>query len=555
MKIVYKALILFVLISLFEKCASPQRPEGGPRDTIPPTLIYANPAQGTKNFNDQVIILEFDEYVKSDKLKQNLIITPTTKIKYKVIPRKTSVKIKLEEPLAISTTYNFNFFKGITDATENNPAVNLSLAFSTGPTIDSMQISGTVIDHLKETKTKGMMVGLYPISDSLDFLAHSPQYFSTTLDSGDFNISYVKQGNYRILAFEDKNSNLILDPQEEPHGFIADTIQLDSAISNIELRTILQDVRPLEIINARGIAQYAEVTFNRDVDSYQLTPDSTISNIIGKERDLIRIYNTGYGKDSVEFILQATDSLNNQATDTFKIRFLETSRKPATLTSEINFKYGMDTSQLSFDFSKPMTIEKDYLIVKADTAYVDSIFTINPEGEYFTSGTTLIPVPFDTLLSNYYGYLLELDTNKLDSILPRKPLLRDIQVDLPKGYFISIEGDTTKAQNLKLVPPKELKTGTLNLNVSGETGTPYWLQLIQKNKVAYTLINNETNNYSLELAAGQYTIRILYDLDEDGKWSYGNLILGKEPEPLQLFPENIAVRENWVIDLDLVLKL
>ena len=152
MKHLVKALVILLIISLFDRCASSSNPTGGPKDTIPPTLISSVPQAGSKNYKGSTILLEFDEYVNSDKLKQNLIITPTTKIKYKVIPRKTFVEIKLEEPLADSTTYNFNFFKGITDITEKNPAVNLSLPFSTGPTIDSMSISGFVIDHLTEKK-------------------------------------------------------------------------------------------------------------------------------------------------------------------------------------------------------------------------------------------------------------------------------------------------------------------------------------------------------------------------------------------------------------------
>ena len=113
-------LIIIILLSVtaFHRCANPGRPTGGPKDTIPPILINAIPVSGTTNFKDQIIELEFSEYINADKIQQELIITPKTDIRYKSIVKRNKLILKLDQALEDSTTYYFNFANGVTDITE-----------------------------------------------------------------------------------------------------------------------------------------------------------------------------------------------------------------------------------------------------------------------------------------------------------------------------------------------------------------------------------------------------------------------------------------------------
>ena len=115
-------------ILFLDQCANPIPPTGGPKDTIPPSLISSNPALEELNFNKKLVRLSFDEFINADQIKSNLIITPNQDIKYSHLIKKNDLIIKLQSELTDSTTYIFNFFNGVTDITEKNPVEKLILA-------------------------------------------------------------------------------------------------------------------------------------------------------------------------------------------------------------------------------------------------------------------------------------------------------------------------------------------------------------------------------------------------------------------------------------------
>ena len=56
-----------------------------------------------------------------------------------------TVTIKLKDTLLENTTYAINFGNAITDNNEGNPYKDFTYVFSTGKTIDSLTLSGTVL--------------------------------------------------------------------------------------------------------------------------------------------------------------------------------------------------------------------------------------------------------------------------------------------------------------------------------------------------------------------------------------------------------------------------
>ncbi|WP_370088397.1 Ig-like domain-containing protein [Ekhidna sp.] len=549
--------ILFIDLS-FQQCANPGRPTGGPKDTIPPTLLYANPTNGTTNFSSSTIELEFSEFINADKLKQQLIITPKTSITYKSIVKRNKLIIKLNNRLNDSTTYNFNFANGITDITEKNPAVNLSVAFSTGAFIDSLSVRGYVEELLTKEPGKGYVVGLYPFSDTLDYFTQNPMYFTTANDSGSFKINYIKTGKYKILAFNDDNKNLLLDPETESHGFLSTTIVLDSATKVEPIRCILQNVKPLSLINARPTGPYVEVKFNKQVDSYQLTPSNLSHNIVGENKDVIRIYKPtqiNY-KDSIQSFIKAYDSLGNIVDDTIKYVFIESNRKPAT------FSYSFDKQSLPLEdnptialtFNKPITfVDTSKLIFKSDTTFTYATkksisFNYNRTKatiDFFLNADSIKAAfektrPKDSSATD--------TTSRLTNLRPKSNQNKSaISLFAEKGAFITVENDTSKTNSIQLQEPSVPKFGKIKLTLTTDH-THFTLQLINsKKKVAYSLQNQKTT--ILSVVPDTYKIRILIDDNKDGKWSFGNLLNNEEPEQVFLYPEETSVRENWEIDL------
>ena len=54
-----------------------------------------------------------------------------------------------------------------------------------------------------------------------------------------------------------------------------------------------------------------------------------------------------------------------------------------------------------------------------------------------------------------------------------------------------------------------------------------------------------------KVTPGKYAIRALIDNNKDGKWSAGNLLLNTVPEDIYLHKEETAVRENWVLEIEI----
>lgn len=559
MKALLRSLLLILLVEfLLPRCANPGRPSGGPKDTIPPELITSTPIIGQKNFDEQIITLEFTEFINADKIQQQLIITPRTDVKYKSIVKREKLIIKLYEKLADSTTYNFNFASGITDITEKNPALNLSLAFSTGPNIDSMQISGTVTDLLTQQAVKKYLVGLYPHTDSLDLLKDKPVYFTSTQDSGRFDISYIKPGEYKLLAFEDKNSNQTLDPQEESHAFKEGIIYIDTTIHLAKpIRALLQNVKPIEIINVRPTGLYIEVKVNKYISEYHIEPAGYYHHLVGENLETIRIYkpDTISFSDSIRFKIMVKDSLENIDYDTTKLTFLPTNRKATALTIKKVQESIMwsDTLSMSIRFNKPISITRlDSIYISADSSSVVAAPTIANWNNNQTIVRITSIIKKDSLLKRI-SQLLPPDTTSLDTlgnyeINSKAPdqLISNIplQLTIPDSAFISVEKDTTRQITWSIRKPTKNKGGTLIINLTTETPS-YTFQLLSGDVPKYQIKNKQ--QFTLpNVSPGKYTIRVLIDTNNDGNWSFGNLLQDKEPEEVFLYGEEISIRENWV---------
>ena len=551
----YLIISVFSLVILFQECANPGRPTGGPKDTIPPILISSNPTSGTINFKDNIIELEFSEYINAAKLKQELIITPKSDLRYKSIAKRNKLVIKLEDDLLDSTTYFFNFANGVTDITENNPAVNLAIAFSTGSYIDSMSVNGRVEELLTQKPGSGYVISLYPYTDTLDYFTDTPLYFTTANDSGRYSLNYLKIGQYKVIGFNDDNGNFLLDPETESHGFIEQIIELDSPTSIRPIRSILQNIKPLTLINVRPTGQYVEIKFNKHIQGYKFTEDSVSSNIIGENKDVIRLYKPEdyqYG-DSIQQIIYAFDSLGNEVNDTIKYVFLESNRKPS------GFSFGVpsstqleDSLQIPLSFNKP--IERSIL----DSIYfrADSIYTYFPISSIEwnpnkTKATLNLVTNIDSLQSGLERAMPE-DTTLVDSTIATSRPQRPLELMIHKASFISVDGDTTKTKKIPVRPLATYTYGTLKLSIQTEH-TSFVTQLVDKAGVVKYEKWNEKQFTFPRVRPESYQIRILIDSDNDGEWSYGNLLNNQEPEEVYLYPDEISVRENWEVLLDISL--
>jgi hypothetical protein len=245
-------------------------PTGGPRDTIPPVLINSIPFNQSLNYKGKSITLEFDERITTDKIKDQLIITPLTASEYEYTIKKNALKITFEEPFSDSTTYSLNFRESIQDITEGNPTDDSKFTFSTGSYIDSMSITGYVKELLTYDTLENVIIGLYRAQDTITIFDGSPYYFTEIEEDGSYLIENIKNGKYLLYAFIDANKNLQLETNKEAHAFSKDTILLDTGRYTKNLDLIHLDLTEFKVMTALASGKYFDINFNKYIYDYDI---------------------------------------------------------------------------------------------------------------------------------------------------------------------------------------------------------------------------------------------------------------------------------------------
>ncbi|MDQ3142501.1 MAG: Ig-like domain-containing protein [Bacteroidota bacterium] len=254
------------LYLLMGSCANIKDISGGPTDKTSPKLVISKSSQNfVKQFNEKKITLYFDEWVKLDNPQTNIIITPLTEfpLQYKLKGKSLQISFDKREKLKEQTTYTIQFGEAIKDITANNSVGSFKYVFSTGDYIDSLIITGKVIDAVKNEGKEKILVSLYENLSDTAFTKTKPLYFSRTDKQGNFKIENLKAANYAIYAVEDKNQNYYFDQATESIAFLDHTVTAgDTSSDKIILRLSLERA-PLIIQDKKNVAGKSIVKFNR----------------------------------------------------------------------------------------------------------------------------------------------------------------------------------------------------------------------------------------------------------------------------------------------------
>ena len=198
-----------------------------------PRILSAKPDNESTNMLDNKIILEFDEYVALKNANQELIVSPPLKYPVEFKMKNKKLQISWRDTLLENTTYLFQFGKGIADVNENNVLDSNIFVFSTGPYLDSFEVSGKVIDAFDLKPLEEVWVMLYDADiDSLP-LTELPRYFSKTDASGNFYLKYLRPGNYKIFALSGKNGGYLYDAPGEGIAFLEGMISATNPSDSI----------------------------------------------------------------------------------------------------------------------------------------------------------------------------------------------------------------------------------------------------------------------------------------------------------------------------------
>jgi len=523
-KLIYTVLSIVVISG----CAKRGSPTGGPVDSIPPVLINASPKINSTNFDSKEIRLTFDEFVKLDKVEEQLIISPPIdKSSYEVKPLSgVTKKVFLEfiDSLETETTYSINFGNSIKDNNEGNPLTFFSYTFSTGETIDSLYVRGNISDAFDRDTDNYISIHLYRIdsvfNDSIIF-NNRPTYISNSLDSTSYQFKNIKEGKYLIVAIKDIDNNYFFDPFYDKIGFIDSLITLpQDSIINFKLfkeETSLIWDKP-HFINSEkiGFGYYGKLDL-KNIKIESSIPDS-VQYTYTKERE----------SDTLIFWLSKNsfDSLN------FNL--------------------------IEKDTTKLVTVKFD----RAKDTLIDSL-SINPK----TSNVIHLKETFK-LSSNIPLKKIEdslITIRDIDSLII--PFTTSINDNLDQ---IEIEFEVSPSDNYKVfILPEAIKdirgvsNDTLQYNVVSQTLEDYgnvYLDVIRNSEFKFILhmidsngdIVREFKNVNLDttynfdyVRPGKYTFRLIEDVNNNDKWDTGNYLKKVKPESVYYFSKELEVRANW----------
>ncbi|MEQ8702731.1 MAG: Ig-like domain-containing protein [Phaeodactylibacter sp.] len=535
--VLMRLLLLSAICFLLWQCANPGRPEGGPKDEIPPQLVPEKSSRNYQiNYEKSPIELSFSEWVEIRDAFNQVIISPPLQYKYELSIKGKSIIFEFDEreELRENATYTINFGEAIQDITERNPAQDVRYVFSTGDYIDSLNVRGIVVDARTTKPIEGALFLLYEnIADSV-VRTERPFYFGRTDKDGQFIIRNVKAATFKGFALLDNNLNYLFDQAQEAIGFPDSLLVVSDSLQPSVAIRMFNEALPLRLTTGDD-SQYGKV---RIAFNQPRPEDVSITHENISQRKLIYEYQPDTAKIWYEITTSQPWQIYIQQDtvfyDTIDVRPRDREAFLATASLEFEGRGGASKQHPK----EPLPLNFNHPILAYDTAlirlYEDTSRTlVQPVYSLDTNGQR-------TLLLDYKWksgkpYALELMPEAITDIYSLKSdtIIQDISVDLLKNY------------------------GNLFLTVDSlSADSAYVIELMDGEKVVktYKVAGQTTFKQELRyLRPATFTVRVTEDWNSNGRWDTGNYDAALQPE-LMYSRDLEQLRANWDLESVVILN-
>ena len=531
MKKTYLYLLGGTLLLLWAACARVGSPTGGEQDKTPPKVVKTIPPNESVNFTGNRIRIYFDEFVTLRDIRKQLIISPPLAYFPEITPSGNASKyinIKILDTLRPNTTYTFNFGKSIQDNNEGNPLSFYTYTFSTGNTIDSLTLKGSIKDALRPKAENFVNVMLYEMgekySDSVVY-KQRPIYVVNTLDSlTTFELSHLKAGKYMLVGMKDKDNNYLFDPKTDKIGFhpAPITIPTDSSYTLSLFKEVpqTQASRPFQ-----SGEQRISIGYQGEKDSIQVTPlppfPANWKWVVEKEptKDTLWLWYHPKVEDSLKLIVKS-----NRA-DTTKVNLRKMKPEKWKITPE----------------SKGISPTEEEIVLSSNTP----IRAFNKEAIKLIVAKDSTEVGFETIFTANTSQI----TFKVKVKEGEKYLFKAFNA------FENFFGQKSDTLQESFSAKKAEDFGSLKLTFRDNISLPFIIELTDKDakKVLYEQYVEQTSpTYNFPFVkAGNYRLRVIEDRNRNRKWDTGNFLGRLLPEPVHYFAKEIELRANWEIEQEI----
>ena len=592
--------LILMLVIIGYSCASMGTPDGGPYDEMPPKFIGSNPGLHAVNVKTQKIELEFDEFIKLEKPSEKVVVSPPQLEQPEIKVQGRKVVVELIDTLKASDTYTIDFSDAIVDNNEGNPMGHFTYSFSTGASIDTMEVAGIVLNAADLEPIKGILVGLHKNLNDSAFSKLPFDRVSRTDSRGHFAIRGVAPGKYRIYALMDGNQNYLYDSKTEMIAF-SDSIIVPSMVPATRQDTLWKDTLTIDTIKTIGYTRFL--------------PDDIVLRAF-KEENTRQFFSRAQRDKENHFILKFSakadtlptlTGLNFDAKDAFVIEANEGNDSICYWIKD-SLVYQMDTLAVQMDYL--YTDSLDQLVPKRDTIYLANKLTraqreklaakeaeekakerkkkerkgekLGPEPTSFLKMNVDAPATFDigkNIVLSFEEPLARIDTSAIhlnvkvdtiwvkepfllmaDSVVPRQYVLlaewgpeKEYQLQIDSAAIVGLYGLHTDKVEQTVKVKKQDEYGTLLLNLQG-VGPTAIVELLDTNgKVLrqQPVTPENTADFYYLAPNTKYYVRLFNDRNGNKVWDTGNFEKGVQAEEVYYCPKvwemkaNFEFEETW----------
>lgn len=541
------------IVLLLAGCAGQQVPDGGPVDTVPPEIVSVFPFPGTVNFTGSSIIIEFNEYVDRRSAEEAVFFSPSIKER-EMDWSGTELEITFLEQLRSNTTYVVTIGTDVRDVrASNRMARSFTLSFSTGPTIDNGAIHGTVTDG----KPDGVMIFSYRLdgvnADTLRPHVTPPDYLTQTGTNGDFSLTNIAPGTYRLFAVRDEYRNFLYDPETDAAGTTADVTLTTADTLRTGLKFIIakEDTTPPRIALAQATDRsHVNVQFSEPLDSASVSlrsfriTDTLFQTLLPVQQFFLtaedyRNYTlvTAPQKTDERYVAAVTDGkdvtgrpMNSSANALqFTASPVADSLPPALLAlsaADPKLKFFPDDRLiLYFNDALQWTAADSFLTIRRmkDSSVVPATVSLRTASSLLARPQTVLKAGEQYAATVRMKYIMDLSGNRAkDTSLTTRWMVED-----PENYG-SLEGTFTGYEGKGVIEAENV-TVRSQPAIRTRTGTG--------GKFGFT-----------KLPEGKYALKAFYDANENLQHDAGTVHPFVRGERFIFYSDTIRIRARWPVD-------
>lgn len=583
--------LMLLAAFLLGSCARMGQPDGGWYDETPPRIMGAAPADKGTNVKSQKISIFFDEFIQIENATEKVVVSPPQLETPEIVASGKRIRIELLDSLKPNTTYTIDFSDAITDNNENNPLGNYTYSFSTGDAIDTLEVSGKVLQAKDLEPVKGILVGLYNDLSDTAFTTKPMLRVSRTDGSGRFVIKGVAPGTYRVYALQDADGNYLFNQKSEMLAFSQekivpsfkpdvrqDTTWIDSlrikSIDRVGYTHFLPDDIVLRAFNEVMTDRYFLKAERREPESFTLfysyggempqvrglnfqSDDAFIIESTEKQdtitywlkdtalvnQDTLRVELTYHMTDSLGKLVEQIDTLDilSRISHEKRQKDLEREREEWQKKQDRAKKRGepydsiMPPKALAIGVKAPSELDPDKNIP----------FTFNTPLASVDTAAIHLYSKHDTL---WYNAPLEFNHVRGREYELRGEWRPDIEysLEIDSAAFVDIYGKVSPPfkQGFKVKSFDDY--GTLLLNIPTMTDTTIVVQLLDAgDKIIKEVTTNQGVAEFYYVSPSTYYVRMYIDSNRNGEWDTGLYSANRQPETVCYFPKEIEIRAKW----------